>query len=164
MNTVSFDAVSNAAGRAGRRGALRALAALGAGALGTLGVAAPAGTKKNGKKRKRKSAPPPPVPPQPAPPTPVLPQPAPVQPVIRFGPRPTTEEHCVESLAECEPGERAVGGGYELGVDSVSPITFLGSNPSPLEDGATPTQWFAGVCTAAASFKNIQAYAVCVPG
>lgn len=164
MNSVSFESVSNAAGRAGRRGALRALAALGVGALGTLGVAAPAGTKKNTKNRKRKPASPPPVPAQPAPPPPAPSLPASVQPIIRFGPRPTTEESCAQSFAACEPGERAVGGGYELGVDGVSPITFLGSNPDPLEDGATPTRWFAGVCTAAAGFKNIQAYAVCVSG
>jgi hypothetical protein len=135
MHEVSFGSVDHPAGRAGRRGALRALAALGA-----LGLAAPSGAKK--KKR-----------------TPAPPQP----PVVRFGPRPTTEEACVQSLADCEPGERAVGGGYELGVDTASPIGFLSSNPAPLEDGATPTSWFAGVCTAAAGAKNFQAYVVCVP-
>jgi hypothetical protein len=133
MHEVSFGSVDHPAGRAGRRGALRALAALGA-----LGLAAPSGAKK-----KRTPAPPKP-------------------PVVRFDPRPTTEEACVQSLADCEPGERAVGGGYELGVDAASPIGFLSSNPAPLEDGATPTSWFAGVCTAAAGAKNIQAYLVCV--
>jgi hypothetical protein len=143
VGKMSFDRVTHAsAGRAGRREALGVLAAVGASALGALGLAAPAGTKK--KKRKRAFAPPRP-------------------PVVRFGPRATTEEACAESFADCTPGERAVGGGHELTVGSASPVTFLGSNPSPLEDGAIPTQWFASVCTAAAGAKTIQAYAVCVP-
>jgi hypothetical protein len=64
------------------------------------------------------------------------------------------------SIARCEPGEHAVGGGYiTLGID-FSDVLSIKSIPSP-QDGV-PTAWEAGTIGGGAGGR-IQAWVICVP-
>jgi hypothetical protein len=140
MHKEQFDSLINpVAGAARRREVLRALGTLSVAALGGLGLAAPSAAKK---KRKRKPA-------------------VARLPVVRFGPAESNEDVFIQSFANCNPGEHAVGGGFEMSI--TADITFLSSAPDPLTDGTTPTSWFASVQTTSASQKTIRAYAVCLP-
>ena len=63
----------------------------------------------------------------------------------------------VQSIAPCEPGEHATGGGFTFEVAPTTPITSLVSAPFFVEEGETPTTWGASMSTSIAGFKSITA-------
>ena len=146
--------------RSGRRQALDAFAteattsgAALAGPVGPDGAAVEdAGRVQAERKRKTKRGPTGPTGPSPAS-------------ITRFGPAQRETGIFVRSLAQCEPGEHAVGGGYFLALEDPSQtIEFIASLPEPFEDGTVPTGWAAEAnATAPGGDKEIRAFAVCVP-
>jgi hypothetical protein len=83
--------------------------------------------------------------------------------VIRFGAEEQQTGTFLQSVAECQPGEHAVGGGYQINFNDVQSINFLASNPTPLSDGAVPTAWVAEVNTdVPGGDKTVQAFVICV--
>jgi hypothetical protein len=84
--------------------------------------------------------------------------------IIRFGPEEQTTGSFLQSIAECQAGEHAVGGGYQINFVDAQSINFLASNPLPLTDGAVPTAWVAEVNTELpGGDKTVQAFVICVP-
>jgi hypothetical protein len=76
--------------------------------------------------------------------------------VIRQGPE-AFGEGSLESLASCNPGEHAVGGGAQY--QSIGGFTYIG--PSPDLDGETPTGWL--ISTGGSPNALVRAWVVCVP-
>jgi hypothetical protein len=62
--------------------------------------------------------------------------------------------------AECQPGERATGGGPIIFGYQSRNVDMAFSVPTP--STGTPTGWLVGVHTDAASAANLSAYVVCV--
>jgi hypothetical protein len=80
-------------------------------------------------------------------------------PVTRFGPK-VTGFGFNDSIANCNPGEHAVGGGATYEMLDPNGLTSIG--PTPQADGQTPRGWRAlGVGTSLTA--STQAYVVCVP-
>jgi hypothetical protein len=85
--------------------------------------------------------------------------------LIRFGPESENDGTFVESKAACQPGEHAVGGGFDYSlIDTLQIINFVSSVPDPFLDGVVPTGWVAGVnAEPPGGAKQIRAYVICVP-
>jgi hypothetical protein len=84
--------------------------------------------------------------------------------VIRFGPEKRETGIFLGSVADCQPGEHAVGGGHEVNFFDNQSIDFLASNPRPLTDGAVPTSWVVDVnVVAPGGDKSVRAFVICVP-
>lgn len=157
METFPFDRPADVlAGPAGRRGAVRVLATATASLLATLGLggAGASGQVRPQRKRKRRKNNGSGGATGPAPSA-----------VTRFGQSKRETGVFVRSVATCEPGEHAVGGGYFLAIEDTDQIIdFVASIPDPFTDGTVPTGWSA---EANAVFpggdKEIQAFAICVP-
>ena len=62
--------------------------------------------------------------------------------------------------AQCQPGERATGGGPIIFSYQSRNVDMAFSIPTP--SAGTPTGWFVGVHTDVASPSNLSAYVVCV--
>jgi hypothetical protein len=60
--------------------------------------------------------------------------------------------------ADCDPGERAIGGGVSL---STSGAVVRISRPSPASDGTTPDGWTAASSHPAATAHQVAAYVLC---
>jgi hypothetical protein len=65
------------------------------------------------------------------------------------------------SFAACNPGEHAVGGGFELFNAVFSTVKDIQNFSVPSDDGAVPTRWFARVAEGGDAM-GIQAYVICV--
>jgi hypothetical protein len=65
------------------------------------------------------------------------------------------------AFADCQPGERAVGGGGELSTASTGE-GLVKSRPDPPTSGETPTGWFVNYSiTSTPSARTLTAYVVC---
>jgi hypothetical protein len=84
--------------------------------------------------------------------------------VIRFGGDERATGTFLGSIAECQPGEHAVGGGYDVNFFDDQSLQFIANTPSPLSNGSPPTAWVVEVNTVfPGGDKSVQAYVICVP-
>jgi hypothetical protein len=127
----------------GRRDVLRSLGTMGLALLGTLGLteASAARNKRQRKRKKRKPAPS-------------------ATPVARAGE--FVEGSGASSFATCNPGEHAVGGGFEVFNADFSTVTAIQNRSRDSVDGDVPRGWFARIA-GGGDAMGIQAYVICVP-
>jgi hypothetical protein len=79
--------------------------------------------------------------------------------VVRVGPDSNGSGN-LESTANCNPGEHAVGGGGTTQLIPEGANTFIG--PVPSTNGAIPTGWRVS-SAGTGTFSFVRAYVVCVP-
>jgi hypothetical protein len=91
---------------------------------------------------------------------PTGPAPSSLVPVTRVG-NTASGSGMLQSNATCDPGEYAVGGGYQAQYIDFS-VFQAASNPVPETAGTTPTGWVARG-NGGGPFSFIRAYVVCLP-
>jgi hypothetical protein len=123
---------------AARRDAMKALAATGAALLATASLRDPGVARKNTKRKKRSSGG------------------QTFAAVVRIGNN-AQGEQTTSSLAPCEDGEQAIGGGFDMLPGS----SALFSRPVPNGVDETPTGWEVGV--GGPAHVAVKAYVICAP-
>ncbi len=83
--------------------------------------------------------------------------------VVRYVEATTTTGSDGNAQANCNPGERATGGGVELDSGSSIKMWYFqpGGRPVPNTQGATPTGWYGSWWNETGSTDMVRVYAIC---